>query len=88
MGMGNTDNNNSYFGCSYYADGKVVSDLMTIDELILFLRIPEVSKSKDYHNVVKNLVRFRDLPHILISNRRLFPRGAVLEWVAGETVQK
>ena len=34
-----------------------ISELMTEDELIVYLRIPEVSKSKDYHNVVENLKR-------------------------------
>jgi len=76
-----------HVGPSYFADGKVVPDLMTIDEVVVFLRIPEVSTAKDYHNVVKNLIRYRDLPHIRISNRLLFPRQAVLEWIGSETIR-
>ena len=63
-------------------------DLLTIDEVIQVLRIPQVSTSKDYHNVVKNLIRFRDLPRIQISKKLLFPKKAVLEWVEKETIWK
>jgi hypothetical protein len=42
---------------------------MTEDELIAYLRIPEVSKSKDYHNVVENLKRMHQLPRIHICGR-------------------
>jgi hypothetical protein len=45
------------------------SELMTEDELIVYLRIPEVSKSKDYHNVVENLKRMHKLPRIHICGR-------------------
>ena len=64
-----------------------VPDLMTIDEVVVFLRIPEVSTAKNYDNVVKNLIRARDLPRIKIGNRLLFPRQAVLEWINSETVR-
>ena len=63
-------------------------DLMTESELIQFLRIPEVSNSQDHHNVVKNLIRFRDLPRIQICKKLLFPKKAVLEWINDETVRK
>ena len=63
--MSNLDNNI----VSFFADGRSVPDLLTEDELIEFLRIPQVSKSTDYSNVVKNLIRFRDLPRIHISNK-------------------
>ncbi len=61
-------------------------DLMTEQELILFLRIPEVSKAKDYHNVVKNLIRFNDLPRIHICKKRLYPRKAVMAWIDKQTI--
>ena len=56
-------------------------DLMTEQELILFLRIPEVSKAKDYRNVVKDLIRYHDLPRIQICNKLLFPKKAILTWI-------
>ncbi|MHC4705453.1 MAG: hypothetical protein ACYTFQ_33340 [Planctomycetota bacterium] len=54
------------------------SELMTEDELIVYLRIPKVSKSKDYHNVVENLKRMHQLP-------RIYPREAIKDWVKGRT---
>lgn len=60
---------------------KPCPELMTEEELIQFLRIPEVSNSKDYHNVIENLKRFRQLPRIHISNRALYPKKAILEWI-------
>lgn len=56
-------------------------DLMTEEELIEFLRIPEVSKAGDFHNVVENLKRMRELPRIRISHKPLYPRAAVLSWI-------
>ena len=61
--------------------------LMTENDLIQFLRIPQLSTATDYHNVIKNLIRFRDLPRIQICNKLLFPKKAVLEWIDKETIQ-
>ena len=61
------------------------SDLMTEDELVVYLRIPEVSKSKDYHNVVENLKRMHQLPRIRICGKPLYPREAIKEWIKGRT---
>jgi len=63
-------------------------DLMTEQELVQFLRIPQVSKATDYSNVIKNLIRFRNLPRIQICNKLLFPRQAVLNWIENETISK
>lgn len=59
-------------------------DLMTEEELIEYLRIPEVSKAKDPHNVIENLKRARDLPCIHIANRSLYPREIIRRWVEGQ----
>ena len=72
---------------SYFADGQPIPDLMTEEELVLFLRIPEISKSEDYHNVVDNLVKMRDLPVIHVCNRRLYPKKPILDWIEKETVR-
>ena len=61
------------------------SELLTEDELIRFLRIPEISKSKDYHNVIEHLKKVRGLPRIHICHKVLYPKKAVLEWVEKET---
>ena len=61
------------------------SDLMTEDEVIRFLRIPEISNSKDYHNVIEPLKKFRGLPRIHICRKALYPKRAILEWLEKET---
>ena len=63
-----------------------VHEIFTMDELILFLRIPEVSTASDYHNVIKNLIRFRDLPRLHIGKKLLFPKQAILNWINNETI--
>ena len=78
-----TDNNNEIL-----SNGTAAPDLMTEQELVEFLRIPEVSSASDYHNVVNNLIRFRDLPRIHICKKLLFPKQAILEWVKDETISK
>jgi hypothetical protein len=61
------------------------SDLMTEDEVIRFLRIPEISNSKNYHNVIENLKKLRGLPRIHICRKALYPREAILKWLEKET---
>ncbi len=57
---------------------------MTESEVIQFLRIPEISNSKDYHNVIEHLKRVRGLPGIHICRKALYSRKAVLECVEKE----
>ena len=61
------------------------SELMTEVELIAFLRIPEVSSSKDYHNVIEHLKKIRGLPRIHICRKALFPKKAILDWIEKES---
>jgi len=61
------------------------SELMTESEVIQFLRIPEISDSKDYHNVIEHLKRNRNLPRIHICRKALYPKKAILAWVEKET---
>ena len=63
----------------------VCPELLTEDELIAFLRIPHISSSEDYHNVVEHLKRRRKLPRIRICNKTLYPRKAIQEWIERET---
>ena len=65
----------------------VASELMTEIELIHFLRIPEVSKAKDYRNAIDNLKRMHDLPRIHICGQPLYPREAILEWIRDRTTR-
>jgi hypothetical protein len=59
-------------------------ELMTEGELVDFLRIPLVSKSKHYGNVVDNLKRMRGLPCLHICHQPLYLRQSVIEWVKSE----
>jgi hypothetical protein len=56
-------------------------ELMTEAEVIEYLRIPAVSKSEDYGNVIANLKRMRDLPCIHICRKPLYPREAIRKWI-------
>ena len=60
-------------------------DIMTEEELIRYLRIPEVSKAADFHNVIENLRRMHDLPYIHICRQPLYPLEAVIKWVEENT---
>jgi len=63
-------------------------ELMTEAELIEYLRIPEVSHSKDHHNVVENLKRVHDLPRIHICGKPLYPREAIRQWIEKKTTTR
>ena len=60
-------------------------ELMTESEVIRFLRIPEISNSNDYHNVIEHLKRHRGLPRIYICNTAMYPKKAIMEWIEKET---
>ena len=66
-------------------DFTVCPELLTEEELIIFLRVPEVSKSEDYHNVIENLKRMHDLPRIHMCGKLLYPREAIKEWIRSKT---
>ncbi len=56
-------------------------ELMTEQELIRFLRIPEISGSQNYHNVIANLKRMHDLPRIHLCGKTLYPTREVMKWI-------
>jgi len=60
-------------------------EIMTEGELLKFLRIPEISGSTNFHNVIEHLKRNRSLPRIHICNKALYPKKAVLDWIEKET---
>ncbi len=55
--------------------------LLTEDELIRLLRIPEISKARNYHNVIAHLKRYHGLPCIHVCRQPLYPLEAVVQWV-------
>ena len=72
-------------GTAMHENKEPSSELMTEAEVIHFLRIPEISNSKDYHNVIEHLKKFRGLPRIHICRKALYPKRAILEWLEKET---
>jgi len=56
-------------------------ELLTEDELIRFLRIPEVSKANNHQNVIANLKRMHNLPRIHLCSKTLYPTREVLKWL-------
>ena len=57
------------------------SNLMTESELVLYLRIPEISKAEKFENVIENLRRFHDLPSISLCRQPLYPRRLIDQWI-------
>jgi hypothetical protein len=80
-----TNSDNSQNLCEY-TPKKIDNnfELMTESEVIQFLRIPEISNSKNYHNVIEHLKKFRGLPRIHICRKALYPKKAILEWMEKE----
>ncbi len=68
---------NSYFAPS--------TSLLTEEELIIFLRIPQISKAKNYHNVIAHLKRYCNLPCIHLCRQPLYPIQAILRWIEEKT---
>jgi len=60
-------------------------ELLTEEELIRFLRIPEVSSAKDFGNVIDNLKRMHDLPRVHICGKPLYPIEAIRGWITKKT---
>jgi len=63
-------------------------ELLTQDELIEFLRIPEVSKAEDYNNVIDNLKRMHNLPCIHICKQPIYPLSAIRKWVEDKLLKE
>jgi len=63
-------------------------ELMTEEEVIRFLRIPEVSKAESHKNVMENLKRMRDLPCIHISKQPLYPLAAIRRWMENQAMDR
>lgn len=62
-------------------------ELMVQQELIEFLRIPEITRAENYDNVIDNLKRMHGLPCIHICKKPIYPLTAVRDWV-GEKLRK
>jgi hypothetical protein len=63
-----------------------VPQLMTQNEVIRFLRIPEISTAMNRHNVIEHLKRHTKLPSIRLCNKTLYPLNAILKWIENQTI--
>ncbi len=61
-------------------------DILTEEEFVKFLRIPEVSNAKNYHYVIEYLKRMHGLPCIHICRQPLYPKEAIRRWVKEKTL--
>lgn len=55
--------------------------VMTEEELIRFLRIPDISSSRNYRHVIENLKRTRGLPRIHLCGKTVYSTDAVKSWL-------
>ena len=60
---------------------KTYPDLLTEQELIEYLRMPEVSTSRNLKRSIQYLKSFKELPRINISRSTLYPLKAIREWI-------
>jgi hypothetical protein len=55
--------------------------VMTEEELIRFLRIPEISKATDHRNVIQNLKRVHGFPRIHLCGKAVYLTDSVRRWL-------
>ena len=55
--------------------------VMTEEELIRFLRIPEISGASNHHHVIENLKRRHGLPRIHLCGKAVYLADSVRRWL-------
>jgi hypothetical protein len=55
--------------------------VMTEEELIRFLRIPEISGAGRHRHVIENFKRKHGLPRIHLCGRNVYLTDAVIQWL-------
>jgi hypothetical protein len=58
--------------------------LMTEDELIRFLRIPEITRASNHRHVIENLKRNHGLPRIRLCGRTVYLTDSVKAWLESQ----
>jgi hypothetical protein len=59
---------------------------MTEEELIQFLRIPEISNAANHRHVIENLKRAHGLPRIHLCGRAVYLTDSVKAWLEKHVV--
>ena len=64
-------------------DGEFIPypSVMIEEELIRFLRIPEISNAKNHRHVIENLKRKHGLPRIYLCGKAVYLTDAVKAWL-------
>ena len=60
--------------------------VMTEEELIQFLRIPEISNATNHRHVIENLKRAHGLPRIHLCGRAVYLTDSVKAWLEKHVV--
>jgi hypothetical protein len=55
--------------------------VMTEEELIQFLRIPEISGATNHHHMIENLKRRHGLPRIHLCGKTVYLTDSVRQWL-------
>ena len=55
--------------------------VMTEEELIQFLRIPEISNATNYTHVIENLKRAHGLPRIHLCGKTVYLTDSITHWL-------
>jgi len=55
--------------------------VMTEEELIRFLRIPEISNARNHRHVIENLKRKHGLPRIHLCGKTVYLTDSVRQWL-------
>jgi len=55
--------------------------VMTEEELIRFLRIPEISGAASHRHVIENLKRMHGLPRIHLCGKTIYLTDSVKQWL-------
>lgn len=55
--------------------------VMTEEELIRFLRIPEISDAANYRHAIENLKRVHGLPRIHLCGKAVYLTDSVEQWL-------
>jgi len=55
--------------------------VMTEEELVTFLRIPEISRARNHRNVIENLRRRYGLPRIHLCGKTVYLMHSVRAWL-------
>jgi hypothetical protein len=65
------------------SDGTFIAcpTVMTEEELIRFLRIPEISSATDHRHVIENLKRKYGLPRIHLCGKTVYLTDSVKQWL-------